>query len=506
MNYENPVLPGFHPDPSICRVGADYYLATSSFEYFPGVPLFHSRDLVHFRPIGHALARASSLSLGSAKSSEGIFAPTLRYHRGTFYLVTTNISGGGNFYVTAQDPAGPWSEPSFLREEHGWMDPSLFFDDDGKVYFTRHGDGERGAIYQTELDLERGELRGPARRIWCGTGGIWPEGPHLYKRNGAYYLMIAEGGTSYGHGVTIARAPSPFGPFEPCARNPILSHAARPAHPIQALGHADWVTTPDGHDFLVCLGVRPAHGRHHHLGRETFLAPMTWDADGFPLVNGGRGLELSMTAPGLPPAAPLAARPTRDDFTQSSLGFEWNFIRNPNPEHWSLTARPGCLRLNGTRASLDAVTSPAFAGRRQQHFELRASALLEFEPALEGEEAGLTLRANEENHHDLCVVRAEGRRRVRLREREKGASRVLVELDAPAGPLVLAVEATRERYDFSVTGSDGTARFVGSTSPVPLSSESAGGFTGVYIGLYASTTHDRTMPPADFDWFDYEPR
>jgi xylan 1,4-beta-xylosidase len=505
VNYENPVLPGFHPDPSICRVGEDYYLATSSFEYVPGVPLFHSRDLVHFRPIGHALTRASALPLDGAASSQGIFAPTLRYHRGTFYLVTTNVSGGGNFYVTAKDPSGPWSEPIFLPEEHGWMDPSLFFDDDGKVYFTRHGDGERGSIYQAELDLERGELRGPTRRIWSGSGGIWPEGPHLYKRGGAYYLMVAEGGTSYGHGVTMARAASPFGPFEGCVRNPILTHAHRTTHPIQALGHADWVSTPDGHDFLVFLGIRPANGRHHHLGRETFLAPMTWDTDGFPLVNGGRAIELSMSAPGLPPSAPFPAPDARDDFAEASLGLAWNFIRNPRPEHWSLTARPGFLRLSGTRASLDTITSPAFVGRRQQHFAMRASALLEFDPALEGEEAGMTLRANEANHHDLCLVQANGRRRVRLRARVRGESRVLAEIDAAEGPLVLHIEAVRERYDFLISRNGGTRHLVGSTSPVPLSTESAGGFTGVYIGLYASTTTDRSMPPADFDWFEYLP-
>ena len=505
MSYENPVLPGFHPDPSICRVGGDYYLATSSFEYFPGVPLFHSRDLVHFRPIGHALRTARALQLENAKSSQGIFAPTLRYHAGTFYLVTTNVSGGGNFYVTARHPEGPWSDPIWLHEDHGWMDPSLFFDDDGKVYFTRHGGGERGGIYQTELDLERGELEGPARLIWSGSGGIWPEGPHLYKRGGHYYLMIAEGGTGYGHGVTIARSRSPYGPFEACPRNPILSHAARATHAIQAVGHADWVSTPDGHDFLLFLGIRPVSGKHHHLGRETFLAPMTWDADGFPSVNGGRSIELSMTAEGLPPSAPWPTAESRDDFTSSSLGLEWNFIRNPRAEHWSLDARRSFLRLRGTRASLDEVASPAFVGRRQQHFACRVRALLEFDPALEGEEAGLTLRANEANHYDLCVVRAGGRRRVRLRVRVSGDARVLGEIDAADGPLVLGIDAERERYDFSVANLTAEPRSLGSTSPVPLSTESAGGFTGVYIGMYATTAHEAAMPPADFDWFEYRP-
>src|SRR5882724_8476694 len=188
--FRNPILAGFYPDPSVCRVGDDYYLVTSSFEYFPGVPIFHSRDLVHWRPIGHCLTRASQLPLQNAKSSQGIFAPTLRYRDGTFYMVTTNISGGGIFYVTATDPSGPWSEPVWLREAHGWMDPSLLFDDDGKVYYTRHDGGEHGGIVQAELEIETGKLLGEPRLIWKGTGGVWPEGPHLYKIGTYYYLLI----------------------------------------------------------------------------------------------------------------------------------------------------------------------------------------------------------------------------------------------------------------------------------------------------------------------------
>jgi xylan 1,4-beta-xylosidase len=503
VNYANPILPGFHPDPSVCRVGSDYYLATSSFEYFPGVPLFHSRDLVHFRPIGHALTRASQLPLASAKSSEGIFAPTLRYHRGTFYLVTTNVSGGGNFYVTAQDPSGPWSEPVWLPEADSWADPSLLFDDDGRVYFTRHGGGERGGIYQTELDLERGELRGEARLIWSGTGGIWPEGPHLYRHAGLYYLMIAEGGTGYDHAVTVARSSSPHGPFEPCPRNPILTHCHRKEHAIQATGHADWVRTESGADFLVFLGIRPARGRRHHLGRETFLAPMTWDDTGFPVVNAGRGVELVMSAPGLPESAPFAAREVRDDFTTAELGLEWNFVRNPDPDCWSLRARPGFLRLMGSSASLDVVGRPAFVARRQQHFECSVRTLLEFEPVTEGQEAGLSVRANEANHYELSVVRSGGKRRVRLRTRVLGETRVTGEVEAPEGPLVLAIDATREHYVFSMGSENQPARTLGEASTEPLSTELAGGFTGVYFGMYAFRSSAAPAPPADFDWFEY---
>ena len=242
--FSNPILSGFYPDPSICRVGDDYYLVNSSFEYFPGVPIFHSKDLVHWRQIGYCLTRKSQVPLDRIQSSGGIYAPTLRYYDGTFYMVTTNVYGGGNFYVTAKNPAGLWSEPVWFHD--GGIDPSLFFDDDGKVYYTRHEGMGDGYIAQQFLNLETGRLEGPLKNIWRGTGGVWPEGPHLYKIRGKYFLMIAEGGTSYDHMVTIARSDSPFGPFESNPNNPILTHRNRTDHPIQALGHADFVETPDG--------------------------------------------------------------------------------------------------------------------------------------------------------------------------------------------------------------------------------------------------------------------
>ena len=241
MSYRNPVLPGFHPDPSVCRVGEDYYLVTSSFEYFPGVPIFHSRDLVHWRQIGHCLTRPSQLPLERAPSSTGIYAPTIRHHDGTFYMITTNVSDGRHFYVSAQDPAGEWSEPVWVdvREQIGGsIDPSLFFDDDGRVYLTCTGPGWK--IFQVEIDLASGKLLSEPRLISRGTGNRCPEGPHLYKIGGFYYLMLAEGGTEYGHLESIARGESPWGPFTPCPHNPILTHRNVDS-PVQATGHADLI-------------------------------------------------------------------------------------------------------------------------------------------------------------------------------------------------------------------------------------------------------------------------
>ena len=307
--YRNPVIPGFHPDPSVVRVGDDFYLVTSSFEFFPGVPIFTSRDLVHWRQLGHVLTRESQLPLQKARPSGGIYAPTLRYHDGTFYMITTNVDGGGNFLVTAKDPAGPWSEPVWLPD-FGGIDPSLFFDDDGTVYLTGQGSGSPGqprGIYQTTLDVKTGKLLGPLRLVWDRTGTRYPEGPHLYKIRGRYYLMIAEGGTEYGHMVTIARSDSPWGPFEACPRNPILTHRQTENDmPVQGTGHADLVEAADGSWWMVFLAFRPVSGYWHHLGRETFLAPVTWDADGWPrrerrAAGGARGGGRE------PPGAPLPA-------------------------------------------------------------------------------------------------------------------------------------------------------------------------------------------------------
>lgn len=251
--YSNPILPGFYPDPSVCRVGADFYLVTSSFHYFPGVPIFHSRDLVHWRQIGHCLTSRSQLNLDGCKSSLGIFAPTLRFHKGLFYMITTNTNGFRNFYVWAKQPEGPWSEPVWL--DWPGIDPSLFFDEDGRVYITGNGGflgDEALGIYQAEINPETGSLLSERRFIWAGTGAKAPEGPHLYKIHGKYYLLIAEGGTEYGHMVTIARSDHPYGPYESHPFNPILTHRSIDS-PIQATGHADLVELEDGSWWAVFL-------------------------------------------------------------------------------------------------------------------------------------------------------------------------------------------------------------------------------------------------------------
>lgn len=498
--FENPVLSGFYPDPSICRVGDDYYLVNSTFEYFPGVPIFHSKDLVRWRQIGHVLTRPSQLPLEKMRASGGVFAPTLRYHDGTFYLVTTNVWGTGNFYVTATDPAGPWSEPRPLDREG--IDPSLFFDEDGTVYYIRHVGGGDGYIGQQVLDIKTGKLVGEMKKIWGGTGGVWAEGPHMFKKDGRYYLMISEGGTSYNHCVTIARSDSPWGPFEACPHNPILTHRKRPEHPVQALGHADVVETPDGW-WAVFLGIRPQGGQFHHLGRETYLAPVTWNEAGWPTIGNEGAIEFEMAAPKLA-SHESPQSPTRDEFDADALALDWNFLRNPRDGDWSLTERPGYLRLHGSAKTPSDQDSPAFVGRRQTGLACRASTQLEFNPTRDGDEAGLILRGNDANHVDLGVTRHDGRRQVFLRKVFGGKATEPTYHVLPSEFVELSIVARPDEYEFFYRPEGGSQVSLGKVPTRDLSTERIQGFTGVYFGLYATGNGEESTAPADFAWFDCE--
>jgi alpha-N-arabinofuranosidase len=480
-------------------VGNDYYLVTSSFEYFPGVPIFHSRDLVHWRQIGHCLTRLSQLPLSGAPSSGGIYAPTLRYHNGTFYMVTTNVSGGGHFYVFTQHPEGEWSEPVWVTPEGDELkfsiDPSLFFDEDDRVYFTCTGAGQR--IYQFELDSATGKALSNPQMIWAGTGGKYPEGPHLYKINGLYYLMAAEGGTEYGHFETIARANNPWGPFEGCPHNPILTHRST-EHPIQATGHADLIQAHNGSWWLVFLAVR-SHGYPpvYHLGRETYLAPVQWTPDGWPIVS---RVDLVMDGDLLPQYPWEHTTSCRDDFDSPQLGMEWNFRRNPNPASWSLADRPDWLRLTGSLATLDEIELTAFVGRRQQHFQCRVTTCLDYHPTDSDGEAGLTVFMNERHHYEIFVKGMDGKRQVVVRRRIGSLVAVVGQEPIGDGVVTLRIQADPEWYRFFYSVGTQEPRQLASGETRYLSTEVAGGFTGVYFGLYVYGTS-----PADFDWFDYEP-
>jgi xylan 1,4-beta-xylosidase len=501
--YQNPILPGFHPDPSICRVGEDYFLVNSSFAYFPGVPVFHSRDLVHWRQIGVCLNRSEQLHLRGRGVSGGIFAPSIRYHSGVFYMVTTNISGGGNFFVTTRDPFGPWSDPVWVKQ--AGIDPSLLFDD-GHVYLTSTGmmaDSEQKGqgILQSEIDITTGKMLTKPRLIWTGTGGSYPEGPHLYRIKEKYYLMIAEGGTEYGHTEVIARSDSPWGPWEGCPHNPILTHRST-SSPIQALGHADLVEASDGSWWAVCLGVRPVFPQAQHLGRETFLAPVVWDEDGWPHVGREGRIELEMEAPRLPPV--LWDSPAeRDHFDAIHLGMKWNFLGVPAPESWSLTRQLGTLSLQGNANRLDDGVGVTWVGRRQEHFNCDVSTYLDFSPEVDGEEAGLTTWKDARHHYDLFLSKENGKLFVGLRRRIGSLAALVAQQEIVGGPVTLRVRANRLLYSFAFQAEDGSEYSLSIGETRYLSSEVAGGFTGVYFAMYATGNGRNCSGPAYFDWFDY---
>ncbi|MCD7710414.1 MAG: glycoside hydrolase family 43 protein [Porphyromonadaceae bacterium] len=497
QGFRNPILPGFHPDPSVCRVGDDYYLVNSSFQYFPGVPIHHSKDLVHWESIGYCLTRESQLKLDRATFGGGIYAPTIRVHEGRFYMVT-NVSDRGNFYVYTDNPAEEWSDPIWVNRPG--IDPDLFFDDDGRCYFLSTSDD---LLQVCEIDILTGELLSEPHVLWGGTGGRYPEGPHLYKKDGYYYLMIAEGGTEYGHKVTIARSRSLYGPYESNPANPILTHAnASGAHsPIQGTGHADLIEAHDGSWWMVFLAFRPQSYNHHLLGRETYLAPVRWNEEGWPVVNGDGTVSLEMDCPTLP-SVEFPTPPVRDDFTEQVLGDEWNTLCRPHPEEITLSERPGWLRLHASTVTLDQPDSPVFLGRRQEDISFSATTLLDFSGLQEGAEAGITTYMSTDYRYDLSVVRREEGAFLTLNYRLGLLHHREAEIPLEGNIVYLRVEGKNDRYSYRYSLDGAQYESVGSMDTRFLSSETAGGFTGIYLGLFAQSRQQDTST-ADFDWFDY---
>ena len=507
--YWNPVLPGFYPDPSVCRVGDDYYMVNSTFCFFPGVPVHHSRDLIHWEQIGHCITRPAQTRLQNIGVWNGIYAPTIRHHDGTFYMVTTNVSDRGNFYVTTKDPAGEWSDPIWVRE--GGIDPDLFFDDDGKTYLlTAQGAGE---IHLAEIDLKTGRLLSRSEIIWRGTGGRCAEGPHMYRKDGWYYLMIAEGGTEYGHCETIARSRNLRGPFEGCPSNPILSHALARGYqnPIQGTGHADLIQAHDGSWWLVCLAFRPLNGFHHVLGRETFLAPVKWDENGWPVVNGNGAISLEMDVPTLPQvpvaeghAAQVQRGHVSTKFDEPELGLEWNYLGAPRTENYSLTERPGWLRLKASPVSINSNDSPTWVGRRQQQIDFTATTKLDASGLKDGDEAGLTVYMCMSSHYDVAVRKRDGKFFLILRYKLNRLEHTEKEIALESPVVFLRTTGNKDVYSFFWSADGSSFGKLGEMDASYLSSETAGGFTGIYLALYAQSQPNARGGYADFDWFEYK--
>ena len=470
MTVQRPVLSGFHPDPSICRVGDTYYLATSSFEYAPGVPIFRSADLRTWELVGHALHEPAQLDVSKAGPSGGIFAPTLRHHDGRFWMITTNWSyDGGQLLVHAEDPAGPWSEPVRIPSAIG-IDPDIAWDDDGTCLMTWTGppeDGVPAGIRQAAIDSFTGELSSEVRWLWGGTGGKFPEGPHLYRIGDHWYLLIAEGGTERGHAVTIARGDSPSGPFEVNPRNPILTHRGTD-EPVQNTGHADLVQRPDGSWAMVYLyhGVR-ARGSSpewHVLGRETFADEVAWE-DGWPVLTGHVEPE------------PSSDRPVTESLDGGALPPSWVGAARFPSEFVSPAD-------HGLRVTADG--EPVFVGRRQEHLHARARAQL----AVDGV-GGLSVRIDARHAVDLVyadgVVRAEwavGDVRHVLGERAVEGDPVL-ELRMEPAPGGGWDPRGPDRIVAGIVEGE-TSTELGAVDGRYLSTEVAGGMTGRMIGVVCS--------------------
>lgn len=516
--YRNPVIPGYHPDPSVCRVGDDFYLVNSSFEYFPGVPIFHSRDLVNWKQIGNVLDRESQLPLKGATSWLGIYAPTIRYHEGTYYMITTNVGNGGNFMVTATNPAGPWSEPIWLKQQG--IDPSLYFEN-GKCYMASNPDN---TIMLCEIDPKTGRQLTESRPLWQGTGGRYPEGPHIYKKDGWYYLLISEGGTELAHKLTIARSKKIEGPYTPNPNNPILTNCNMKGQDkqIQGTGHGDLVQAKDGSWWMVFLAYRNFGGSYHHLGRETYLAPVEWNKGQWPVVNGGEAIDTLMTVG----SRQAKAKSNKNTIAQAEkaekkevekkrtssfisfvpsdgktfeLGPEWVFIQNPDSTKYDRhvvvnesTGRVagGSLRLFGGK-DLNANDRPTFIGRRQESAQMTVETLVNSSRA----EAGLTVYQINDGHLDLCVNNGY----VGVKCKLKNIHYIVREEPVRSAAVKLRISSDGEQYVFEYSDGGAPFRKLCELNCSLVSTEVAGGFTGVVIGMFAQGPGF-----ADFGYFKYE--
>ena len=520
QGFRNPVLPGFHADPSVCRAGDDFYLVNSTFQYYPGVPVFHSKDLIHWEQVGACLTRESQVRIEGMDEQTGIYAPTIRYHEGRFYMVTTVYPSRKHFYVYTDDPKGEWSDPIYIDFCVGSCDPTLYFED-GRCYFL----WKEGDIKICEIDVKTGKQLGEIHHLGVGLGGRYPEGPHIYKKDGYYYLLLAEGGTEHGHHVNILRSKNLFGPYESNPANPILSHFNMKMQnsPIQGIGHADLVQAPDGSWWMICLAYRTHGYLQHVMGRETFLAPVTWEEGGWPVVNGrssesrqarldgrvvtdegeanGDGtLQLDMHCQTLP-QVPMPAEPSRDEFDTDKLSLYWSHLNMPQKENYSLTDRKGWLRLKTSTITLDEVGNPTFIGHRQSEADFTATTKVDVSGLKDGGVAGITAYAAHHNHYDVQVVARDGKRYVQAKIRIGEMEHIEKEIPINEDIVYLRITADPQFYHLLYSTDNKEFIHLARQGYRYLSTETIGGFCGVHIGIFAHTLSS-VISHADFDWTD----
>ncbi len=532
--FTNPILAGFYPDPSVCRVGDDFYLVNSSFSYFPGIPVFHSRDLVNWNIIGHVMDRTEQMNLEGLGISRGIFAPAISHNNGTYYVVCTLVDAGGNFVVTAKDPAGPWSNPVFIPEING-IDPSLYFDDDGKAYILYNSippdnkplyNGHR-TIRMYEFSTDSLNVIGKENILINGGTDItkkpiWIEGPHIYKVNGYFYLMAAEGGTGDNHSEVIFRSDKIEGPYESYGDNPILTQRnLNPArkNAITSTGHADIVQVKSGDWWAVFLGCRPyppEQDGFYNTGRETFLAPVKW-IDGWPVINPD-SVEVQYRYPY--PAEPYLSEKVRDysgnfifkdDFDSNSLGIDWIFLRNSGKDWCSLTDEPGSLTVEVRPEACSGSSTPSFVGHRQQHLHGSVTAEMEFEACYENEKAGLLVFQNEQHYYFLAKSVKNHTPVIQLLKSsgtDSSSMETVIaekEIDTELDQVYMKIEADNSIYNFSYSFNNiNWMSIADSIDAAFLSTKVAGGFVGCIYAMYATSNGKRANNNAVFNWIQFE--
>jgi alpha-N-arabinofuranosidase len=525
-SYTNPILAGFYPDPSICRVGNDYYLVNSSFVYYPGLPVFHSTDLVNWKQLGHAMNRPEQLPLQGAGMSRGLYAPTIRYHNGLFYIVCTLVDRGGNFVITAKNPAGPWSNPVWMKNVEG-IDPSLYFDEEsGKAFILYNSippenkslwNGHR-TIRMRSFDVA--SLQAGDDEILLVNGGtdtakhpVWIEGPHIYKINGWYYLLCAEGGTGFDHSEVVFRSKTVEGPYVSYEGNPILTQRhldPTRKHPITTTGHADLVQTSRGDWYAVFLGCRPYEGDYYNIGRETFLAPVRWK-DGWPVITEGEETvkyAYPLPSSSIKPANAFSGNFTyTNDFTAAKLDDRFQFLRTVTSPWYSTTEREGTLCMRLQPETVSGTGNPSFVGFRQSHHQCTATTTLHFSPTAENEKAGLVLLQNEHHFYYLCRSIQNNKPVVQLYQSSPGEDMQLLAsqpLPASSAVISLRIEPKGDVLQFSYAAGKKWNVLKKGVDAKFLSTKVAGGFVGSVFGLYATAMGKESKAKACFDSFTYQ--
>jgi len=515
-SFYNPIHPGFYPDPSICRRDNDYFMVNSTFSYYPGLPIFHSKDLVNWRQIGNVINRLSQISFAGLGVNEGLYAPSIAYnpHEKIFYLVCTNIGKKGNFVIKTDDPFKEnWSDPIWLNFEG--IDPSIFFDDDGRGYIVNNGDPEvpsryngHKAIWMQEFDTKTNKMVGPRKVLRDGgfrpkDNPIWIEGPHVYKIKGKYYLMTAEGGTGDGHSEVIYRSNSVWGKYEPYAGNPILTQRTLPQsrkNPTSNTGHADIVDTPEGDYWSVFLGCRPFQYPYENLGRETFMMPLKWSPEGFPYItcsNDTIPWILKRKGVKRDTKIPRGNFEVTDQFNNTKLGCEWLMLRTPEKLPYSLTEKKGFLSLKCLPATSLQRKTPAAILRRIQHHKFETITSISFQPKTEKEAAGIIIFKDEEHQYNFLLTLKDNESRLVLVEVKpvSQTQKIVPFSTIMASSVPLKIKSTIQlkvisdaitfSFFYSLNNKEWT-QLGNKMDAKILTTEEAGGFTGTMIGMYAT--------------------